>query len=148
MLALPSEAVVWECRSPWMSDSSISFGESVIKRGFHFAAIFAQLGLDISHAEFFVDIGFGFTRKRFEFRRFTGFFLGFFVVFQGVEPPFVQGHFLIEGQPANFYAMFFGAGEIEQSRAEIFGRDDAKIHLQSASGQHAGLGVALAEDAG
>ena len=43
--------------------------------------------------------------------------------------------------------MFFGAGEILQGGAEIFGGDDAEIDLQSACGEDAGLGLALAEDA-
>ena len=45
-----------ECRSPRMSASSISSGSSSVARRLQLAAVLAQLGLDVLHAEPLVDL--------------------------------------------------------------------------------------------
>ena len=122
------------CRSPLRSARVISDGQRPGRRGFDLAAILAQLGLDEGRG-----------RAPCRCPASVAPAIGLVV---GVEQAvLVQLPAALERAIAQRDVVRLRAGEVLQGRAALIGRDDAKVGLEAAAQQHAGLGAAIGEHA-
>ncbi len=104
----------------------------VIFGGFDFAGHFAKFRLDVIEAELGVDFFFGLAGDN-------------FAAFQRGHRVFIQRPAHVEGAAAEGDVVRFGAGEIKESGAEVFFREHADVHLESAAEQDADFVFAVRE---
>src|SRR6185312_11363637 len=115
IVAWPSEAIVWLCRSPRMSSSSISFGSSQL------AAVLAQLGLDVVQAEAGVDLELARERLGLAGRVVEDPVLG------DVQPP-------LDGRLAEGRVVRARAGEVLEQAPEVLRRRDPQVEADPGVG--------------
>ena len=121
------------CRSPRISPSSTNLG-SMLRGGFDFAGVFAQLGRNPGEAQLCVDLFLGFARDRFSRPSMRA------------KRVFVQRKAHLLRARAQGDVVFLAAGEILQRRAVALRGSARKIHLQTFEAElDAGLVGSFAE---
>src|SRR5436309_3562888 len=76
-----------------------------------FAAILANLRLDVRQAELLVDILFGFRSDRFRRWRPGGLLLRFLVLVELVQPPLVERQLFLQSQRSNLDVVLLRSGK-------------------------------------